>query len=78
VATTVLLNAVILSALLYRLVFLAQRDVFWWALYALLLGSFALRARRLKRRVADLVIHAAQRCELTRVFGSASKPAPKA
>jgi hypothetical protein len=48
-----------------------------WGLYVLLLGSFALRARRLKRRVADLVIHAAQSCELMRVFGAASKPAPK-
>jgi hypothetical protein len=27
--------------------------------------------------VADLVIAAARRCDLMRVFGSASKPAPK-
>jgi hypothetical protein len=68
---------VILAALLYRQAFVTHRDVIWWALYALLMGFLALRARRLKRRVADLVMHAAQRCELTRVFGSASKPAPK-
>lgn len=78
VATTILINTLILSVLLYRFAFTAHTDVVWWALYALLLGSFALRARRLKRRVADLVIHAAQRCELTRVLGEASKRTPEA
>jgi GT2 family glycosyltransferase len=77
VATTILINALILSVLLYRMAFTPHTDLFWWGLYVLLLGSFALRARRLKRRVADLVIHAAQGCELMRVFGAASKPAPK-
>ena len=77
VATTILINALILSALLYRLAFTQHKDVWWFAGYVLLLGSFALRARRLKRRVADLVMHAAQSCDLMRVFGAASKPAPK-
>jgi hypothetical protein len=43
----------------------------------LLLGSFALRARRLKRRVAELVVHAAQSCNLMRVYGAESRPVPK-
>jgi len=80
VATTYLINALILAVLLYRAAFgdhPHEHDVWLWGLYVLLLGSFALRARRLKRRVADLVIHAAQSCELMRVFGAASKPAPK-
>ena len=78
VATTILINAVILSALLYRLAFTAHSDALWWSAYAALLGMFALRARRLRRRVADLIIAAAGRCEMIRVFGAASKPAPKA
>ncbi len=78
VATTILINALILSPLLYRLAFTTHRDRVWWCFYALLLGMFALRAWRLKRRVADLIIAAAGRCELMRVFGAASKPAPKA
>ncbi|MEI9893568.1 MAG: hypothetical protein WDN28_06635 [Chthoniobacter sp.] len=77
VATTYLINALILAVLLYRAAFAQHSDYWLWGLYVLLLGSFGLRARRLKRRVADLVIHAAQSCELMRVFGAASKVAPK-
>jgi GT2 family glycosyltransferase len=77
VATTYLINALILVALLYRLVFTHNADLFWWASYVLLLGSFALRARRLKRRVAELVVHAAQSCNLMRVYGAESRPVPK-
>ena len=77
VATTYLGNALILAVLLYRAAFTPHSDYWLWGLYIVLLGLFALRARRLKRRVADLVIHAAQGCELMRVFGAASKPAPK-
>jgi glycosyltransferase involved in cell wall biosynthesis len=78
VATTILINALILAVLLYRQAFTAHTglDIVWWVLYAVLLAAFAWRARRLKRRVADLVIHAAQSCEMMRVFGAASKPAP--
>ena len=78
VALTVLLNAVLLSILLYRVAFTPHHDRFWWAGYALLVVWLYLRARRLKRRVADLVIAAAQGCGLTRVFGASSKPAPEA
>jgi glycosyltransferase involved in cell wall biosynthesis len=77
VATTYLINALVLAILFYRLAFTQHTDLIWWALYVVLLASFGLRARRLKRRVADLVIHAAQSCQLMRVFGAASKPAPK-
>jgi hypothetical protein len=77
VATTILINGILLTALLYRQAFTPHADTLWWVLYGLLLGSFFLRARRLKRRVADLVIQAAQHCDLMRVFGAASKPAPK-
>ena len=77
VATTYLINALILAILLYRFAFTPNTDLFWWGLYMVLLGSFALRARRLKRRVAGLVMHAAQRCDLMRVFGADSRRAPK-
>ncbi|HYR58759.1 MAG TPA: glycosyltransferase, partial [Chthoniobacteraceae bacterium] len=76
VALTWLLNVLILLVLLYRLAFTEHRDPFWWTLYALFAVWLYLRARRLKRRVADLVIHAAQRCGLTRIRGSASQKAP--
>ena len=77
VATTVVTHAIFLSVILYRLAFVTHRDVWWWGAYALIVLWLAYRARRLKRRPADLVIAAAGRCELMRVFGSASKPAPK-
>jgi hypothetical protein len=76
-ALTVLVNALVLCVLLYRQAFTSNHDVIWWSLYALTLGLLFLRGRRLKRRTAALVIHAAQRCELMRVFGAASKRAPK-
>ncbi|MCE9610065.1 MAG: glycosyltransferase [Chthoniobacter sp.] len=78
VAATILVNAVLLAGLLYRAAFTRQDDYVWWALYMGMLVWLYLRAWRLKRRVADLVIAAALRCELVRVFGAASKPAPKA
>jgi len=77
VATTYLVNALILAVLFYRAAFTRDPYYWLWAFYVLLVVLFALHARRLKRRVADLIIHAAQSCELMRVFGAASKPAPK-
>ena len=53
---TVLVNVLVLCVLLYRQAFTANHDVVWWALYAFARASSALRGRRLKRRVADLVI----------------------
>ena len=77
VATTVLINLFILLVLGYRSVFLDRRDLYAWIIYGLFALWIAFRARRLKRRFADLVIAAASKSGLTRVFGAASKPAPK-
>ncbi|MEY2599984.1 MAG: hypothetical protein RLZZ142_2243 [Verrucomicrobiota bacterium] len=77
VVMTVILNAVCLIGLLYRRVFLDRADLVWWGLYAVLLLSILWRGWRLKRRVAELVIAAANRCELVRVSGKASRPVPK-
>jgi glycosyltransferase involved in cell wall biosynthesis len=76
VATTVVVNAFALSVLLYRRVFLEREDLYGWILFGLWLFWLYTRARRLKGRVADLIIAAGHRCELTRVHGTASKPAP--
>lgn len=76
VVTTVLLNSIALSGLLYRRVFMDRNDPVLWALYALLLLGVLGRGWRLKRRVAELVIAAANRCELVRVSGKASRPVP--
>ena len=78
VVTTVLINAVVLIALLYRQIFTHNTDIVPWALFFVWAFWLVSRALRLKRRVADLAIAAAGHCELMRVFGSASKPAPPA
>ena len=74
VPTTFLLHAVSLSALLYRQLVIGGHDYFLWALYGLLVLWMYMRARRLKRRVADLVIHAAQTVGLGRVSGEKARP----
>jgi len=82
VVTTVLLNAVIISILLYRaanphthfdLNFLG---VVLKAAYLIFLISMFSRACRLKRRAAALIVAAANRVGLERVFGKKSKPGP--
>ncbi|MEI6713442.1 MAG: glycosyltransferase [Verrucomicrobiota bacterium] len=77
VVMTVILNTICLLGLLYRRVFLDRTDVLAWSVY----GVFALyilwRGWRLKSRVAELVIAAANRCELVRVSGKASRPVPQ-
>jgi len=79
VATTILANMIALSVLLYRLIFVptTTMDHFLWGIYIAGVIYFCLRAYRLKRRAADLVIAAANRCGLQRVFGKKSKPAPE-
>jgi glycosyltransferase involved in cell wall biosynthesis len=77
VATTWLINFICLAFFAVRYVFFDQQDRVLWILYAIWLTWLITRAWELKRRVADLVIAAATRVELTRVFGQASKPAPK-
>jgi len=77
VVATVLVNAIPLCALLYRKIFMDRNDPWLWVLYGLLMLWILLRGWRLKRRVAELVIAAANRCELTRVSGKASRPVPE-
>lgn len=81
VVTTVLIHAVILCVLLYRAAILQNFDLGMTGLilkaaYILFLFSMSSRATRLKRRVAELIIAAANRAGLERVYGKASKPAP--
>lgn len=78
VVTTLLVNFIALSALLYREFFTADPGIFFKLVYGIFLMVLAWRAWRLKRRTADLVLAAAARCGLTRVFGEKSKPAPPA
>jgi hypothetical protein len=77
VVTTVLVNTIALCGLLYRRVFMDRADPWLWALYGVMLLWILLRGLRLKRRVAELVIAAANRCELVRVSGKASRPVPE-
>jgi glycosyltransferase involved in cell wall biosynthesis len=72
VATTFLVNVVLLGILAYQQ-FLTESSGVWlgaaWLAWLIWVGILVLRARRLKRRVADLVGAAAQRCKFTRVKG---------
>ncbi len=77
VVTTVLVNTIPLCGLLYRRIFMDRNDPWLWALFGLLMVWILLRGWRLKRRVAELVIAAANRCELLRVSGKASRPVPE-
>ncbi|MEK0448995.1 MAG: hypothetical protein RL088_1263, partial [Verrucomicrobiota bacterium] len=74
VPTTFLVHAISLSALLFRALTIGGRDYLLWSLYGAFVVWMAMRARRLKRRVADLVIHAAQSVGLKRVSGDQAKP----
>ena len=74
VPTTFLVNAIALSVLLYRQIFTGNRDLWLWAAYAAFVLWIGVRAMRLKRRVADLVIHAAHTIGLARVSGEKAKP----
>ncbi len=76
VVTTFLANVIALSALTYRYTVAHDRHYWGLALYAVFLCVLFLRARRLKRRTADLVMAAAERCGLTRVYGDKARPRP--
>ena len=78
VVTTFLANLVAVSALIYRHTVAHDRNYWLPALYAVFLFVLLLRARRLKRRTADLVMAAATRCGLTRVYGDKARPRPAA
>lgn len=67
VATTLLVNAVMICILAYQQ-FLIPGGAWWpWIPYTVFVLVLARRARRLKRRVADLVEAAANRCGLSRI-----------
>jgi len=70
VATTVLVNAVLLAILGYRQFFVPGSDIWLWIPYAIWLVILFSRAYRLKKRVAELVGAAAQRCGFVRVKGN--------
>lgn len=69
VATTFLVNLVLLGILGYRQILEPGGDLWLWIPYLIWVGVLAWRARRLKKRVAALVGAAAQRCGFTRVKG---------
>jgi glycosyltransferase involved in cell wall biosynthesis len=77
VFVTVLINAICLLTLTYRRVFLDRADLVWWGVYGVILMWILLRGWRLKRRVAELVIAAANRCDLERKSEKESRPVPK-
>ena len=67
VATTLLVNAIIICALAYQQLTLSTPTWWPWVPYAIFVVFLTHRARRLKRRVADLVEASANRCGLTRI-----------
>jgi glycosyltransferase involved in cell wall biosynthesis len=75
VATTFLINLALLVILGYRQFFVPGSDLFLWIPYLVGVGFLVTRAYRLKKRVAELVDAAAQRCGFVRV---GRKPAQKA
>lgn len=74
VPTTLLVNSVLTLGLLYR--WLSRGHIEWWLLlpFLIIVATLAWRAYRLKARVAELIIAAAVRCDLTRVSGDRAKP----
>lgn len=71
VATTFLVNAILLLILGYQQLFAAHNYAWpWlWVPFFIWIAVLWFRSRRLKRRVAELVGAAAQRCGFTRVKG---------
>ena len=74
VVTTFLANVVALCILIYRQAFTSNNDLWLVLLYLVFVAVLLLRARRLKRRVADLVMAAAMHCGLTRIQGDKARP----
>jgi glycosyltransferase involved in cell wall biosynthesis len=74
VPTTFLVNTILLSALLYRAFITRSGDRWLWFAFLLFVTWLVLRGYRLKRRVADLLIHAAQTVGLKRVSGEKARP----
>ena len=67
VATTFLINLVLLAILGYRQLYVPGSDLWLWIPYIIGVGILASRGYRLKRRVAELVDAAAQRCGFVRI-----------
>ncbi len=67
VATTFLINLVLLGILLYRQFLVSGSDWWLWIPYVIFVFILFRRIWRLKRRVTDLVGAAASRCGLTRI-----------
>jgi hypothetical protein len=67
VATTFLINLVLLGILLYRQLLIEGSDWWLWVPYCIFVYVLLGRIWRLKRRVADLVGAVASRCGLTRI-----------
>jgi glycosyltransferase involved in cell wall biosynthesis len=81
VVTTVLMNIVFLAILLYCAIVIPHfgrnfSGVLLELAYLVFLIFIFTRARRLKRRSAELIVAAANLAGLERVFGKKSKPAP--
>lgn len=69
VATTFLVNLVLLCILAYRQFFVPGSDLWLWIPYLIFVAYLAARLHQLKKRVAELIGAAAQRCAFTRVKG---------
>jgi hypothetical protein len=67
VATTLLINLVLLSILAYREIAVPGQEWWLWVTYLIFVAILGRRAWRLKRRVADLVGASATRCGFKRM-----------
>jgi glycosyltransferase involved in cell wall biosynthesis len=76
VATTFLLNALILGILLYRQIFVTNFDLWLQIPYVIFVGVLVYRAVRLRRKVASLVARAAAKCGLSLLGGSKKADSP--
>jgi glycosyltransferase involved in cell wall biosynthesis len=74
VATTFLLNGLLLGILLYRQIFVTNSDLWLQIPYLLFVGILVYRAVRLRRKVANLVVRAVASCGLD-LIGSGQKTA---
>jgi len=62
-----LMNFILLAILAYQQLLIPDAHWWPWVPYAIFVFVLIRRARRLKRRVTDLVENAAQRCGFTRI-----------
>jgi hypothetical protein len=67
VATTILMNFILLAILAYQQLIIPNAHWWPWVPYAIFVLVLVRRARRLQRRVTDLVENAALRCGFTRI-----------